>query len=92
MLTYSQASNTARRANFDEAYSRAFNDSPPGPGVKLLRIDGRFEDQSTNGRIRRLRDAKTATEMAARSRSFLRMSSLGVRLPGMASGSKSCSP
>jgi len=58
MLTYSQASNAARRVNFDEAYSRAFNDSPPGPGAKLLRIDGRFEDQSTNGRIRRLRDAK----------------------------------
>jgi AraC family transcriptional regulator len=58
MLTYSQASNAARRVNFDEAYSRAFDGSRPGPGVKLLRIDGRFEDQATNGRIRRLRDAK----------------------------------
>jgi len=34
------ASNAARRVNFDEVYARAFNDSRPGPGVKLLRIDG----------------------------------------------------
>ena len=40
MLTYSLASNAARRVNFDEVYGRAFNDSRPGPGVKLLRIDG----------------------------------------------------
>src|SRR2546422_7341066 len=56
MLTYSQASNAARRINFDETYARAFNDSRPGPGVKLLRFDGRFENggQPSNGRARRL--------------------------------------
>jgi AraC family transcriptional regulator len=58
MLTYSQVSNATRRVNFDAAYSRAFDGSRPGPGAKLLRIDGRFEDQATNGRVRRLRDAK----------------------------------
>ena len=58
MLTYSQASNAARRVNFDEASSRAFDGSRTGPGAKLLRIDGRFADQPANGRIRRLRDAK----------------------------------
>ncbi len=57
MLTYSQASNAARRVNFDEAYSRALEDSRPA-GAKLLRVDGRLEDQPANGRIRRLRDAK----------------------------------
>jgi hypothetical protein len=57
MLTYSQASNAARRVNFDEAYSRALEDPRPA-GAKLLRIDGRLEDQPANGRIRRLRDAK----------------------------------
>jgi len=60
MLTYSQASNAARRVNFDEAYSRAFDDQRPRPGAKLLRIDGRLQDQPTNGRIRRLRDAKVS--------------------------------
>src|SRR5207249_5544099 len=52
----SQASNAARRINFDETYARAFNDSRPGPGVKLLRFDGRFENggQPSNGRARRL--------------------------------------
>jgi len=56
MLTYSRASNAAQRVNFDEAYSRAFNDSWPGPGVKLLRTDGRFENgwQPSNGRARLL--------------------------------------
>jgi AraC family transcriptional regulator len=59
MLTYSLASNAARRANFDEVYARAFNDSRPGPGVKLLRIDSRFENggQPINGRARRLPDS-----------------------------------
>jgi hypothetical protein len=37
MLTYSLASNAARRVNFDEVYARAFNGSRPGAGVKLLR-------------------------------------------------------
>jgi AraC family transcriptional regulator len=52
MLTYSLASNAARRVNFDEVYSRAFNDSRLGPGVKLLRIDGRLENggQPASGR------------------------------------------
>src|SRR5215813_2589608 len=56
MLTYSRASNAAQRVNFDEAYSRAFNDAWPGPGVKLLRTDGRFENgwQPSNGRARLL--------------------------------------
>jgi hypothetical protein len=42
MLTYSLASNAARRVNFDEVYSRAFNDSRPGAGVKLLQSDSRL--------------------------------------------------
>jgi len=63
MLTYSQASNAARRVNFDEAYSRAFDNSRPA-GAKLLRIDGRFEDQPANGRIRRLRDAKVDAKIS----------------------------
>jgi hypothetical protein len=56
MLTYSQASNAARRINFDETYARAFNDSRPGPGVKLLRFDSRSENggQPSNGRARPL--------------------------------------
>jgi AraC family transcriptional regulator len=60
MLTYSLASNAARRVNFDEVYARAFNDSRPGPGVKLLRINGRLENggQPTNGRARPLPDPK----------------------------------
>jgi len=60
MLTYSRASNAARRVNFDEAYSRAFNDSRPGAGVKLLRSDSRFENgvQPINGRARQLPDPK----------------------------------
>jgi AraC family transcriptional regulator len=60
MLTYSLASNAARRVNFDEVYSRAFNDSRPGPGVKLLRSDSRFENdgQPTNGRTWQLSDPK----------------------------------
>jgi AraC family transcriptional regulator len=60
MLTYSLASNAARRVNFDEVYSRAFNDSRPGAGVKLLRSDSRFENglQPTNGRARPLPDPK----------------------------------
>jgi AraC family transcriptional regulator len=58
MLTYSLASNAARRVNFDEVYARAFNDSRPGPGVKLLRIDGRLENggQPASGRARPLSD------------------------------------
>jgi AraC family transcriptional regulator len=58
MLTYSLASNAARRVNFDEVYSRAFNDSRPGAGVKLLR--SRFEngEQPTNGWARQLPDPK----------------------------------
>ena len=63
MLTYSQASNAARRVNFDEAYSRAFDNSRPA-GAKLLRIDGRLEDQPANGRIRRLRDAKVEAKIS----------------------------
>jgi hypothetical protein len=61
MLTYSQAPNAARRFNFDECYSRAFNDSRPGPGVRLLEIDSGFENggRPANGRTRRLPDAKT---------------------------------
>jgi AraC family transcriptional regulator len=60
MLTYSLASNAARRVNFDEVYARAFNDSRPGPGVKLLRIDGGLENggQPANGRARPLPDPK----------------------------------
>ena len=60
MLTYSLASNAARRVNFDEVYSRAFNDSRLGPGVKLLSIDGRLENggQPANGRARPLPDPK----------------------------------
>jgi len=60
MLTYSLASNAARRVNFDEVYSRAFNDSRPGAGVKLLRSDSRFENgvQPINGRGRQLPDGK----------------------------------
>src|SRR3984893_14546099 len=60
MLTYSLASNAARRVNFDEVYGRAFNDSRPGPGVKLLRIDGGLENggQPGNGRARPLPDPK----------------------------------
>jgi hypothetical protein len=52
MLTYSLASNAARRVNFDEVYACAFNDSRPGPGVKLLQIGSRLESggQPTNGR------------------------------------------
>jgi hypothetical protein len=44
MLTYSLASNAAPRVNFDDVYARAFNDSRPGAGVKLLRSDSRFEN------------------------------------------------
>ena len=60
MLTYSLASNAARRVNFDEVYARAFNDSRPGPGVKLLRIDGGLGKggQPANGRARPLPDPK----------------------------------
>jgi AraC family transcriptional regulator len=60
MLTYSLASNAARRVNFDEVYSRAFNDSRPGAGVKLLRSDSRFENgvQPINGRGRQVPDGK----------------------------------
>jgi AraC-like DNA-binding protein len=60
MLTYSLASNAARRVNFDEVYARAFNDSRPGPGVKLLQIGSRLENggQPTNGRARPLPDPK----------------------------------
>jgi len=60
MLTYSLASNAARRVNFDEVYGRAFNDSRPGPGVKLLRIDGGLKNggQPANGRARPLPDPK----------------------------------
>jgi hypothetical protein len=60
MLTYSLASNAAPRVNFDEVYARAFNDSRPGAGVKLLRSYSRFEDslQSTNRRARPLPDPK----------------------------------
>src|SRR5262249_44507158 len=59
MLTYSLASNAVRRVNFDEAYSRAFNDSRLAPGVKLLRSDSRFESggQPSNGRARRADDS-----------------------------------
>jgi AraC family transcriptional regulator len=62
MLTYSLASNAARRVNFDEVYSRAFDDSRPGAGVKLLRSDGRFQNaaQPINGRARQLPDRKIA--------------------------------
>src|SRR5215467_4273730 len=60
MLTYSLASNAARRVNFDEVYARAFNDSRPGPGVKLLRIDGGLKNggQPANRRARPLSDPK----------------------------------
>jgi AraC family transcriptional regulator len=60
MLTYSLACNAARRVNFDEVYARAFGDSRPGAGVKLLRRDSRFENglQPTNGRARPLPDPK----------------------------------
>src|SRR5215470_1299102 len=60
MLTYSLASNAARRVNFDEVYARAFDDSRPGAGVKLLRRDSRFENglQPTNGPARPLPDPK----------------------------------
>jgi AraC family transcriptional regulator len=60
MLTYSLASNAARRVNFDEVYARAFNDSRPGPGVKLLRIDGGLENdgQPANRQARPLPDPK----------------------------------
>ena len=60
MLTYSLASNAARRVNFDEVYARAFNDSRPGPGVKLLQIDSGLENggQPTNRRARPLPDPK----------------------------------
>jgi hypothetical protein len=60
MLTYSLSSNAARRVDFDEVYARAFNDSRPGAGVKLLRSDSRFENglQPTNGRARPLPDPK----------------------------------
>jgi AraC family transcriptional regulator len=60
MLTYSQASNAARRINFDETYARAFNESRPGPGVKLLRFDSRVENggQPRNGRARPLHESK----------------------------------
>ena len=60
MLTYSLASNAARRVNFDDVYSRAFNESRPGPGVKLLRIDRGLENggQPANGRARPLPDPK----------------------------------
>src|SRR5438093_4389697 len=56
MLTYSQASSAARHVNFDEVYARAFDDSRPGSGVKLLRRDSRFDKcgQPINGRARRL--------------------------------------
>jgi len=59
MLTYSLASNAVRRVNFDEAYSRPFNDSRLAPGVKLLRSDSRFESggQPSNGRARRADDS-----------------------------------
>jgi AraC family transcriptional regulator len=62
MLTYSQASNAARRVDFDETYARAFDESRPGPGVKLLRFDSRFEKdgQPSNGRARRLHDSDTS--------------------------------
>src|ERR1700720_2879498 len=64
MLTYSLASNAARRVNFDEVYGRAFNDSRPGAGVKLLRIDGGLENggQPANGRARPLPPAKIGRE------------------------------
>ena len=60
MLTYSLASNAARRVNFDEVCARAFDDSRPGAGVKLLRSDSRFENglQPTNGQARPLPDPK----------------------------------
>jgi AraC family transcriptional regulator len=60
MLTYSLASNAARRVNFDEVYGHAFNDSRPGPGVKLLQIDGGLKNggQPANGRARPLPDPK----------------------------------
>src|SRR2546428_13751925 len=60
MLTYSLASNAARRVDFDEVHARAFNDSRPGPGVKLLRIDGGLKNggQPANGRARPLPDPK----------------------------------
>jgi AraC family transcriptional regulator len=60
MLTYSLASNAARRVNFDEVYSRAFKDSRPGAGVKLLRSDSHFDSgvQPINGRAWQLPDAK----------------------------------
>ena len=60
MLTYSLASNAARRVNIDEVCARAFDDSRPGAGVKLLRSDSRFENglQPTNGRARPLPDPK----------------------------------
>src|SRR5215472_16076296 len=59
MLTYSLASNAAPRVNFDEVYSRAFNGSRPGAGVKPLRSDSRFENlQPPNGRARPLPDPK----------------------------------
>jgi AraC family transcriptional regulator len=60
MLTYSLASNAARRVNFDEVYARAFDDSRPGPGVKLLRIDGGLENdgQPANRQARPLPDPK----------------------------------
>jgi AraC family transcriptional regulator len=58
MLTYSQAPTAFRHVNFDEAYARAFEDSRPGSGVKLLRSDARFDKrgQPITGRARRLPD------------------------------------
>jgi AraC family transcriptional regulator len=60
MLTYSLASNAARRVNFDEPAPPVFNNPQPQPGATVLRIDSRLKDraQPINGWARRLPDRK----------------------------------
>jgi AraC family transcriptional regulator len=55
MQTYSLASNTARRANFDEPASRNFKDPHPRQGAKLRLIDRGFDNvgQRSAARARR---------------------------------------
>jgi AraC family transcriptional regulator len=67
MLTYSLASNVARRPSFDQPASLEFTDPRPMRSAKLLRIDSRFEDggQRSNGVVQRFSDLKMADTVEA---------------------------
>jgi len=61
MLTYALDANAVRIADFDEPVSPGFNDPRPWDETKLLRIEGRLNDDlSSNGSNRRLLNRETS--------------------------------